>query len=58
MNCVYSTPFKCGKIYKGETGHPQKVSLEEHRKAVVRGDIENSGMADHKWKEKGNHIPL
>ena len=48
----------CGKIYKGETGRPLKVRLEEHRKAVVRGEIEKSGMADHIWKEKGNHLPL
>ena len=46
-NCVYSIPSRCGKIYKGETGRPLKVRLEEHRKAVVRGEIEKSGMADH-----------
>ena len=57
-NCVYSIPYSCGKIYKGETGSPLKVRPEEHRKAVVRGEIEKSGMADHIWKEKGNHLPL
>ena len=57
-NCVYSIPCSCGKIYKGETGRPQKVRLEEHRKAVVRGEIEKSGTADHIWKEKGKHLPL
>ena len=46
-NYVYSTPCSCGKIYKGETGRPLKVRLEEHRKAVVRGEIEKSGIADH-----------
>ena len=56
-NCVYSIPCKCGKIYESETGHPLKVRLE-HRKAVVRGEIEKSGMADHIWKEKGDHLPL
>ena len=56
-NCVYSIPCSCGKIYKGETGRPLKVRLEEHRK-VVGGEIEKSGMADHIWKEKGNHLPL
>ena len=35
-----------------------KVRLEEHRKAVVQGEIEKSGMADHIWKEKQNHLPL
>ena len=57
-NCVYSIPCSCGRIYKGETGRPLKVRLEQHRKAVVRGEIEKSGMADHIWKEKGNHLPL
>ena len=54
-NSVYSNPCSCGKIYKGETGHPLKVRLEEHRKAVVRSEIEKSGMVDHIWKEK---LPL
>ena len=57
-NCVYSIPCSCGEIYKGETGHPLKVRLEDHRKAIVRGEIEKSGMADHIWKETGNHLPL
>ena len=34
-------------MYKGETGRPLKVRLKEHRKAAVRGEIEESGMADH-----------
>ena len=57
-NCVYSIPCSCGKIYKDETGCPLKVRLEEHQKAVVRGEIEKLGMVDHIWKEKGNHLPL
>ena len=57
-NCVYWIPCSCGKIYKGETGCPLKVRLEEYQKAVVQGKIEKSGMADHIWKEKGNHLPL
>ena len=44
-NCVYSIPCSFGKIYKSETGHQLKVRLEEHRKAVVQGEIEKSGMA-------------
>ena len=55
-NCVYSIPCSCGKIYKDETGRPLKVRLEGHWK--VRGEIEKSCMADHIWKEKGNHLPL
>ena len=57
-NCVYSIPCSCGKIYKDKTGRPLTVRLERHRKAVVRGEIEKSGMADHTWKEKVNHLPL
>ena len=57
-NCVYSIPCSCGKIYKGEIGHPLKVRLEEHQQAVVQGEIEKSGMADHIWKEKGEHLLL
>ena len=57
-NCVYSIPCSCIKIYKGETGHPLKVRLEEYRKAVVQGEIEKSVMADHIWKEKGNPLTL
>ena len=57
-NCVYSIPCSCGKIYKGEAGRPLKVRLEEHREAVVRGEIEKLSMADQIWKEKENHLPL
>ena len=57
-NCVYSIPCSCGNIYKGETGRPLKVRLEEHPKAVVRGEIEKSVKADHIWKEKGGHLPF
>ena len=55
---VISIPCSSGKIYKGETGRSLKVRLEKHRKAVVRGEIEKLGMADHIWREKGNHLPL
>ena len=51
-NCVYSIPCS------SETGRPLKVRLQEHRKAVVRGEIEKSGMADHIWKKNRNHLPL
>ena len=57
-NCVYSTPCSCGKIYKGETGRPLKVRLEEHQKAIKVGEIKKLDMADHIWKERGNHVPL
>ena len=40
-NCVYSIPCSCGKVYKGKICHPLKVKLEEHRKAIVQGEIES-----------------
>ena len=57
-NCIYSISCSCGKIYKGEIGRQLKVRIEEHRKVVVRGEIEKSGVVDNIWKEKGNHLPL
>ena len=57
-NCVYSIPCNCHKVYKGETYCPLKIRLEENRKAVVCHEIKKLGMADHIWKEKGNHLPL
>ena len=57
-NCVYSIPCSCGIVYKSEICRPQKVRLEESWKAVVWGEIEKLGMADHIWKAKGNHLPL
>ena len=56
-NCVYSIHCSFGKIYKGETGRLLKVRLEEHRKAVVRGEIEKSGMVDHIWRKRENICP-
>ena len=29
-----------------------------YSKEIVRGEIEKSGMADHIWKERGNHLSL
>ena len=56
-NFVYSTPCSCSKVYKGKTCRPLKTR-REHQKALQRGEIEKSGMADHIWKEKGNHLLL
>ena len=58
MNCVYSIPCSCIRVYKGEICHSQKVRLEEHQKAVVQAEIQKSSMVDHKWKGKGNPHPL
>ena len=42
-NCVYSIPCSCSKVHKGKTYHPLEIRLEEHRKAVVWGEIEKAG---------------
>ena len=57
-NCVYSIPCSFGKVYKDKTCRPLKVRLQEHQKAVVRTEIEKSGLADHIWKEEENHLSL
>ena len=47
------------QVYKGEKCRSLKLRQQEHRNAVVRGEIKKkSGMADHVWKEKMNHLPL
>ena len=46
MYCVYSISFTCDKVYEGEKFRPLKLRFEEHWKAVVRGEIEKSGMAE------------
>ena len=46
------------KYSKGKTCYLLKVRQQEHQKTVVQGEIEKSGMADHIWKERGNHLPL
>ena len=57
-NCIYEIPCLCGKVYTGESGRPLKVRIEEHKKAVTRGELDKSKMAIHVWKEKGDHNPL
>ena len=52
------TPSLAFVVKYTKIGPPLEVRLEEHRKAVVRGETEKSGMADHIWKEKGNHLLL
>ena len=55
-NCIYDIPCSCGRSYKGETGRPLAVRLEEHRKATIRGETLKSGVAEHAWSE-GDHRP-
>ena len=34
------------------------MRLQEHQKALTRGEVEKSGVADHIWREKGDNSPL
>ena len=56
-DCVYTIPCNCGRKYKTETGRLLKVWLQEHKKAVTRGEVEKSGVADHILREKRDHRP-
>ena len=56
LNGVYSLLCSFGRVYKDKTCSSLKVNLEEYWKAVCRDEIEKSGMADHIWKLKGNHL--
>ena len=59
LNFFFTKPLTWGRqVYKGKTCRLLRVNLQKHRKAVVRREIEKSGMADHIWKEKGNYLPL
>ena len=51
-NYTYSIQYNGVKVYKGKTCCPLKIKLEEHLKAVVRGEIEKPNMTDHILKEK------
>ena len=57
-DCVYVTPCNCERKYKGETGRPLKVRLQEYQKAETRGEVEKSGVADYIWRNKGDHLSL
>ena len=54
--CVYFLHYSGGKTYEGKICRQWKIILEKHQKAVILGEIEKSGTADHIQKEKGNHL--
>ena len=37
---------------------PTKSNATETPKSRISGEVEKSGLADHIWKEIGNHLPL
>ena len=53
--CVYYISYNCGKEYKGGNITPWKIRLEDHQKAVARGEARKLGIADHMWREEGSH---
>ena len=34
------------------------MRLQEHQKVVTRMEVEKSGVAEHAWREKGDHCPM
>ena len=49
-NCVYEVPSNgCDQVYIGQTKRKLKVRLAEHRRAVVNGEQEKSGISEHCW---------
>ena len=57
-NCVYNIVCTCGMTYTGETKRPLTVRIEEHKKAVIKGETHKSKLAEHIWSANGDHIPL
>lgn len=41
-----------------ETNHSLKVRLEKNKKAITKGEVENSVLMNHIRKEMGVHYPL
>ena len=44
--------------YTEETKRPLTVRIEEHKKAVIKGETHKSKLAEHIWTANGDHIPL
>ena len=44
--------------YTGETKKSLTVRIEEHKKAVTKGEAHKSKLAEHIWTANGDHIPL
>ena len=57
-NCVYNIVCTCGMSYTGETKRPLTVRIEEHKKAVAKGETHKSKLAEHIWNANGEHVPL
>lgn len=57
-DCVKAIPSSWGKDYKGETGGPIKVRLQEYCKAVTQVEIEMLGISDDIWMVKVDHRNL
>ena len=44
--------------YTGETKRPLTERIEEHKKAVSKGETQKSKLAEHIWSANGDHTPL
>ena len=55
---VYSIPcMDCPKVYVGQTGRCLKQRVSEHRRALKKGDIQASALAEHVY-ETGHAVGL
>ena len=57
-DCVYAIPCSRVRIYKEETGRLLNMRLQDQQKTVTRGEVKKSGVAEHIWRENGDHRPL
>lgn len=54
LDCMYSTPYSEGKLYRGKSRRIINIRVEVYRTGVRR--VNESARAEHVW-EKGDHIP-
>lgn len=48
-NSVFSIPYSCVRLYKGDTFFPLEIRVEEHHKVVILGHINKSRIAHRLW---------
>ena len=55
---VYQIPCsECPKVYVGQSGRTLKHRLSEHRRALQKGDVAASALAEHVWST-GHQVNL
>ena len=55
---VYQIPCsECPKVYVGQSGRTLKHCLSGHRRALLKGDVATSALAEHVWST-GHQVNL